>query len=102
MLPSKHDRYVDRTLIFQTLCQCVANGGSIETTSGKHCKLAGRWVYGNPANIRPPPNVGLLLGHRQRRWVNINTTTGRHVNWGSVNHIKEIQLKLISHLVHLY
>ena len=40
-----------------------------------------------------------MLGHRRRRWANINTTTGRHVNWGSVSHIKEIQLKLIGHLV---
>ena len=42
-----------------------------------------------------------MLGHHRRRWANINTTTGRHVNWGSVSHIKEIQLKLIGHLVQL-
>ena len=82
MLPSKHDRYVDRTLIFSILCHCVAKGDSIETTSGQRCKLAGGGgVYGNPANTGPPPNVGLMLGYRRRRWANINTTMGRHVNW---------------------
>ena len=43
-----------------------------------------------------------MLGHHRRRWENINTTAGRHVNWGNVRHIKEIQLKLIGHLVQLY
>ena len=27
-----------------------------------------------------------MLGHRRRRWANINTTTGRHVSWGSESH----------------
>ena len=57
-----------------------------------------RGVYGNPENTKTPPNVGLMLGLRRRRWANINTTAGRHVNWGSVSHIKAIQLKLIGHL----
>ena len=49
----------------------------------KHQTSTQCWV-----NVGPPS-----------KWANINTTTGRHVNWGSASHIKEIQLKLIGHLV---
>ena len=59
MLPSKHDGYVDRTLIFSILCQCVAKGDSIETTSGQRCKLAGG---GGVMATQQTPDLHPMLG----------------------------------------
>ena len=40
------------------------------------CHATTHMWYTIPMNTRHPPNVGLILAHRLRRWANINPTLG--------------------------
>ena len=40
-----------------------------------------------PANTRRSPNVGLMLGHRLRRWSNITPTLGERLVFAGIWHV---------------